>query len=126
QYASATDQNWQVTPLTNFILQPGQYYLIKEAAGLGGTDELPTPDATGSIAVGSTSGKVALVSNTVALTGVCPSDPAIIDFVGYGTANCFEGPGAAPTLTNTTQALSRLTPSLTPTNPHAPLAPTPP
>src|SRR5215813_14106434 len=91
------------------MLQPGQYYLIKEAPGLGGTDELPTPDATGSIAVGSTSGKVALVSNTVALTGVCPTDPAIIDFVGYGAANCFEGPGAAPTLTNTTAALRGLT-----------------
>ena len=25
QYASATLANWQVTPLTNFTLQPGQY-----------------------------------------------------------------------------------------------------
>src|SRR5262245_26227149 len=105
QYFSATDQNWQVTPLTDFMLQPGQYYLIKESAGLGGTDELPTPDATGSILMGAGSGKVALVSNSVALTGLCPSDPAIIDFVGYGGANCFEGSGAAPLLTNTTAAL---------------------
>src|SRR5262249_27981127 len=28
-----------------------------------------------------------------------------IDFVGYGTANCFEGSGATPLLTNTTAAL---------------------
>src|SRR5262249_3973512 len=68
------------------------------------TVELPTPDATGSIGMGATSGRIALVSNTVALTGACPSDPAIIDFVGYG-ATCFEGSGAAPTLTNTTAAL---------------------
>jgi len=105
QYASATDQNWQVTPLTNFMLQPGQYYLIKEAPGVGGTVDLPTPDATGSILIGAGSGKIALVNNSVALTGVCPSDPAIIDFAGYGTANCFEGSGAAPLLTNTTAAL---------------------
>src|SRR5262245_51017031 len=69
QYFSTTTQIWLVTPLTDFILQPGQYYLIKEAAGLGGTDELPAADATGSITVGSTDGKVALVSNTVPLTG---------------------------------------------------------
>src|SRR5215813_4815697 len=97
------------------MLQPGQYYLIKEAPGAGGTDELPTPDATGSILMGAGSGKVALVSNSVALTGLCPSDPAIIDFVGYGTANCFEGPGAAPTLTNTTAALRDLPAVSTPT-----------
>jgi endonuclease G len=105
QYASATLSNWQVTPLTSFILQPGQYYLIKEAAGLGGTDELPPADAPGSIAMGATSGKVALVSNTTALTGTCPMDPAVIDFVGYDGANCFEGAGAAPALSNTTAAL---------------------
>src|SRR5215813_7086575 len=108
QYFSATDQIWQVTPLTNFMLQPGQYYLIKEAPGAGGTVDLPTPDATGSIMMGAGSGKVALVSGTTPLTASCPTDAAIIDFVGYGTANCFEGSGAAPTLTNTTAALRGL------------------
>jgi endonuclease G len=108
QYASADDQNWTVTPLTSFILQPGQYYLIKEAAGMGGTVDLPAPDAIGEIGIGSGSGKIALVNNTVPLTGLCPSDPAVVDFVGYGTANCSEGPGAAPTLTNTTAALRGL------------------
>src|SRR5262249_54990952 len=49
QYASATQANWQVTPLNppaGFMLQPGQYFLIQEAAQGGGTDNLPTPDAT--------------------------------------------------------------------------------
>src|SRR5262249_9161004 len=105
QYASATLSNWQVTPLPSFTLQPGQYFLIQEAAGLGGTDNLPAPDAMGTIAMGATSGKVALVSNTVALTGTCPSGSGIVDFVGYDGANCFEGSGAAPTLSNTTAAL---------------------
>src|SRR6185436_8506331 len=105
----STSSTWEVTPLPNFTLQPGQYFLIQEAAGAGGTDNLPTPDAIGSIAVGSTSGKVALVSNTTTLIGNCPSGSGIVDFVGYspvsGGANCFEGSGAAPTLTNTTAAL---------------------
>src|SRR5262245_20564865 len=93
QYFSTTQMIWQVTPLNSFTLQPGQYYLIQEAAGAGGTDDLPQPDAIGSIMVGSMSGRVALVSNTIPLTGDCPSDPAIIDLVGYGDVTCFEGSG---------------------------------
>src|SRR5205085_6104119 len=107
QYASALLANWQVTPLTNFTLQPGQYYLIREAAGAGGTVDLPTADALGTIAMGATSGKVALVSNTTALTGTCPTGAGIVDFIGYDGANCFEGANPAPTLTNTTAALRK-------------------
>src|SRR5262245_15302825 len=47
QYASAAGTSWQVTNLTGTI-QPGHYYLIQEAAGAGGTTNLPTADATGS------------------------------------------------------------------------------
>jgi hypothetical protein len=100
QYASSALANWTVTPLatTSVVLQPGQYFLIQEAAGTGGTVDLPTPDATGTIAMGGTAGKIALVSNATALTGTCPSDPVILDFVGYGGASCFEGSGTASTL----------------------------
>ena len=38
----------------------GTYYLVRQAAGAGGTTPLPTPDASGTIAMGATSGKVAL------------------------------------------------------------------
>lgn len=107
QYASATLANWQVTPLTNFTLQPGQYYLIQEAAGSGGTVDLPTADKVGTIAMGAGSGKVALVSNSTALIGTCPTGSGIIDFIGYDGANCFEGATAAPTLTNPTAALRK-------------------
>jgi len=103
QYASATGTTWLVTALTGTI-QPGHYYLIQEAAGSGGTMPLPTPDATGSIAMSGTNGKVALVVNDTALTGSCPA--GVVDFVGYGgTANCYEGSGPTPTLSNTTAAL---------------------
>jgi VCBS repeat-containing protein len=109
QALATAGSTWSVTPLTNFILQPGQYYLIQESQGAGGTENLPTPDAIGTITVSSTSGKVALVSNTTTLTGTCPSVSGIVDFLGYGnttdnTANCFEGSGPVPTLSNTSAA----------------------
>ncbi len=110
QYSSAAGTTWQVTAL-NGSLAPGQYFLIQESQGAGGTTNLPAPNATGTIAMSATAGKVALVSSTVALSGGCPAGGAIIDFVGYGTgtggASCFEGAAAAPTLTNTTADFRR-------------------
>ena len=110
QYASAAGTTWQVTAL-NGSLAPGQYFLIQESQGAGGTTNLPAPNATGNIAMSATAGKVALVSSTVALSGGCPVGGAIVDFVGYGTgsggATCFEGTAAAPTLTNTTADFRR-------------------
>ena len=99
QYASASGSTWQVTQLTGSIA-PGQYYLVQQAQGSGGTLTLPTPDATGSISMSATGGKVALVSSIAPLTGTCP---AAVDFVGFGSANCFEG-AATPTLSNTNAA----------------------
>jgi len=110
QYAAAAGTTWQVTAL-NGSLAPGQYFLIQESQGAGGTTNLPAPNATGNIAMSATAGKVALVSNTVALSESCPVGGAIVDFVGYGTgtggASCFEGTAAAPTLTNTTADFRR-------------------
>jgi uncharacterized protein len=106
QYTSATGTTWQVTNLSNVSLQPGQYYLVQEAAGSGGTTPLPTPDATGSIAMAAAAGKVALVNTTTALSGSCPTGASIFDLVGFGTtASCFEGTGPAPAPSNTTADL---------------------
>jgi hypothetical protein len=103
QYASSAGTTWQVTSLSG-TLAPGQAYLVQEAQGTGGTAALPTPDATGTIAMSGTSGKVALVASSTALTGSCPIG-GVLDFVGYGSsANCFEGSGPTPTLSNTTAA----------------------
>jgi uncharacterized protein len=107
QYAAATGSTWQVTNLTNFSLQPGQHYLVQEAAGAGGSLDLPTPDAVGSIAMSATAGKVAVVNSTTALSGACPTGSNIVDFVGYGsTANCSETSPTA-TLSNTTAAVRK-------------------
>lgn len=102
QYASSTGSTWQVTTLSGTV-QPGQYYLVQEAAGSGGTTPLPAPDAVGTIAMSATSGKVALVNTSTALSGATPEDPSIVDVVGYGLANFYEG-SAAPALSNTTAA----------------------
>jgi hypothetical protein len=104
QYASATGTSWQVTTLSG-TLQPGQYYLIQEAVGAGGTQNLPTPDASGNIAMSALSGKVALMKNNTALTVTSPIGNAnYADFVGFGTANASETL-ATPQLSNTTAAL---------------------
>jgi len=80
--------------------------LIQEAAGAGGTTNLPTPEATGTIAMSATASKVTLVNTTTALTGSCPAGASIQDFVGYGsTANCFEGSGPTPAPSNTNALL---------------------
>jgi predicted extracellular nuclease len=95
QYASSTGTTWEVTPLSG-TLAPGHYYLVQQASGGGAGANLPVPDATGTTSMAAGSGKVLLVRSTTAQAGSCPSDPLIRDLVGYGTANCFEGAGAAP------------------------------
>lgn len=108
QYAAATSTaTWQVTNLSGVMLAPGQYYLVQEAAGAGGTASLPPPDASGNINLSATAGKVALVSNATALSGACPSGAAVVDKVGYGAAaNCSEA-SPAPAPSNTTSLLRR-------------------
>lgn len=104
QYASATGTSWQVTNLSGSIA-PGGYYLIQQAVGSGGTTPLPTPNATGNIAMSATAGKVALVNTTTALSGACPT-AGVIDFVGFGTTpNCYEGAGSTPAPSNTLAVL---------------------
>jgi predicted extracellular nuclease len=97
QYASAAGTTWTPTNLSGTV-QPGHYLLVREAAGTGGTVDLPTPDASGSIAMSATSGKVRLVTNAA----------AVRDLVGYGSsATTFEGSGPTATLSNTTAALRK-------------------
>lgn len=107
QYASSAGSTWQRTDLTSVILQPGQYYLVQEAAQGGGTQDLPTPDVSGTIPMSASSGKVALVNHQTLLTGACPST-GIVDFVGFGPgATCSETAPTTPNLTNTTAALRK-------------------
>ncbi|MBW8771648.1 MAG: DNA/RNA non-specific endonuclease [Gemmatimonadetes bacterium] len=102
QYASAAGTTWQVTALSGSI-PPGGYYLVQEAQGTGGTTALPTPDATGTIALSATAGKIALASSTTALAGACPA--GVVDAVSFGTTASDCGAKTTPTLSNSTAAL---------------------
>ncbi|WP_105975599.1 endonuclease/exonuclease/phosphatase family protein [Streptomyces geranii] len=95
---------WQVTALSGSLAAGGRY-LIGEGTGSGGTTALPTPDASGSIAMSATTGTIALVSGTTALTcktpADCTADSRVLDIVGYGTAVVREGSGPATGASNT-------------------------
>ncbi|HEY1497918.1 MAG TPA: choice-of-anchor X domain-containing protein, partial [Candidatus Solibacter sp.] len=115
QQASATFTGaWSVTPLCpvgTCIVQPYHYFLVWEGPGAGGTTSLPTADVTGTLSMGATSGKVALVNNTTAISGNCPSSTNIADLVGYGST-CFEiplgaGGASVPSLDNLTAAVRK-------------------
>lgn len=115
QYASSAGSTWDSIGLSGSILA-GQYYLVAAGGSTGGTVSLPQSQATGSVNFSATTGKIALVSTTALLTGTCPTT-GVVDFVGYGDANCTEG-SSAPTLTNTT-ALLRATSGCTDTDNNA-------
>lgn len=117
QYASATGtgnlgaNTGQLTELPTITLAPGQSYLVQEAGGSVGVPLTadfvdPTP-----ISMSATGGKVALVSSVSSVGCNGASSPcsaaqlaSIVDLIGYGTANFFEG-GAAPATSNSTAAL---------------------
>ena len=87
--ATATGASTNITALPSVDLPAGQTYLVQEAAGLGGTTDLPTPDATGTIGISGTGGQVYLVDAAAS----DPFDPGtgainsahVVDFVGWGT-----------------------------------------
>jgi 5'-nucleotidase len=93
-----------VDPLPSVDLPAGDTYLVQEAAGTGGTQDLPTPDHSGSIAVAATAGQMFLADTASAIdpgTGDI-SNAHVLDFVGWGTAaTSFETAKGAVT-TNTT------------------------
>ncbi|WP_276341334.1 hypothetical protein [Deinococcus radiopugnans] len=103
QYASKTGAFTNVFALPTATIEPGAYYLIELAKGAAGKAELPTPDATGTLALSGSDGKVALVGNIEGATGL--SDTDVLDFVGYGAANEVEGGASTPALSSTTAAL---------------------
>jgi hypothetical protein len=109
QYASNTGSSWSVQSLTGTI-KAGKYFLVSLASGGAVGSGIPTPDLTGAasgasaVNLSGSNGKVALANTTTPFSTSQPT--GAVDFVGYGTANAFEGSAAAPALT-TTAALFR-------------------
>ena len=122
QYASATGTGnfganaSQLTELPAVSLGAGQYFLVQEASGTSPAPPSNVPadyaaDTT-PISMAAASGKVALVSDTTPLgcngSTASPCSAAqlarIVDLVGYGPANFYEGTGPTAVLTSTTAA----------------------
>ena len=98
QYSSAAGAGaWQVHTLTG-IVPAHSFFLVQESAGAGGTINLPASDATGTLALSGTAGKVLLSNSVTAQTGDNPSGAIVIDKLGYGSnATGFETAPAAGT-----------------------------
>ncbi|MCD9098645.1 pre-peptidase C-terminal domain-containing protein [Luteimonas fraxinea] len=117
QYASATGTGnfgssaTQIVVLPDVEIPAGGYFLVGLAGGATG-GPLPTPDATGTINMSGTAGKIVLANTTTSLgcnggSTACTSAQLalILDLVGFGSANFFEGSAPAPAPSNSTSIL---------------------
>ena len=106
QYRSSGNTGTGVTALSGSV-PAGGHYLVQEAAGTGGTTPLPTPDATGNLALSGTAGIVFLSTQATAVTltpGGAQQGGSVVDLVGFGTAATVFETAPTPTLSNTTAA----------------------
>ncbi|HYE61795.1 MAG TPA: lamin tail domain-containing protein [Phycisphaerales bacterium] len=116
QYASSgSTSNFSGRINLTGTIAPRGYFLVRAAPNTTTNPPgaaLPAFDVDGTVTTGGvstnpnfsgTNGKVAFVNGTTLLnsTSNC-QNVAIIDLVGYGTASCFEGTGAAPAGSNST------------------------
>ncbi|NPC96774.1 ExeM/NucH family extracellular endonuclease [Nocardioides sp. zg-DK7169] len=114
-----------VTPLSGTVPAGGRY-LVQQAAGTGGTQALPTPDATGSIAMSGSRFTVWLAQGTEPLNppaGDVVGTPGVLDLVGVDS-NTFET-RATSAISNTTSATRTGTDTDDNSVDHAPAAPSP-
>lgn len=106
-YTSATGNfstnNNAYTYLSGTILAKS-YFLIKEAAGANTTGLIPEQDigliTNQTIPMGASNFKLALTNTTDVPTN--QNSANVVDFVGAGTANAYEGSGIAPAPANPT------------------------
>ncbi|MFF2832187.1 ExeM/NucH family extracellular endonuclease [Cellulosimicrobium cellulans] len=112
QYRSATGTGafTGVTPLTGTVA-PGGYFLVQGGSNGSTGAALPTPDATGGLNPSGTTGTLALVRSTSAVTlpaGNAAGAANVVDLVGYGTSNTFEtAVSPAPSANNVPASINR-------------------
>lgn len=116
QYASATGNgNFSANGVTSLsgVLQPGQYYLVGLRSAANGLALPATDVANNATDMSGSNGKVVLVNSSTGLTCnggsvVCSSSQLaqIVDLVGYGSANFFEG-AVAPAINSSTALLRK-------------------
>jgi 5'-nucleotidase len=112
QYRSATGTGafTGVTALTGTVA-PGGYFLVQGGSNGSTGAALPTPDATGGLNPSGTTGTLALVRSTSAVTlpaGNAAGAANVVDLVGYGTSNTFEtAVSPAPSANNVPASINR-------------------
>ena len=99
-YSYGTRDRWSLATSLFGTIAPGQYYLVKGAAGgysggYSGGYDLSYEDMSGDFDLHSTDGGVALLGSflTFSGSGCPPPSPNIADLVGYGSVACHEGKG---------------------------------
>src|SRR3954468_1539699 len=100
QYASASSTGWQQTALSGTIPAGGRYLVQLASGGTNGA-ALPAANATGTMNLAATGGKIAVVDDATGVScggsaGSCSAASGVEDLVGYGGATDYEGTGAAP------------------------------
>ncbi|MGC4113556.1 MAG: thrombospondin type 3 repeat-containing protein [Myxococcales bacterium] len=112
QYGSATGTTWALGKLSGSV-PPGGYFLVNTGSSnsAAGSPDVPADlvlsTTTGTLNLSASNGKIALVNGITALTGANPTGGALVDLVGYGTANGHEGATAVGALSNTTAGLRK-------------------
>ncbi|MEV7631563.1 ExeM/NucH family extracellular endonuclease [Microbacterium sp. NPDC089318] len=112
QYRSATGTGASnsVVALKGTITAGGYFLVQANSNGTAGA-ALPTPDQTSTLTPSGTTGTIALVQGATAVTlpvGDAVGVEGIVDLLGYGTSNTFEGtPAAAPAGNTDVKSLNR-------------------
>ncbi len=111
---AATESNIFVIPEGKYI-PAGAHFLIKAAAGSGGTEYLFQPDAACNLALRATGGKIILYNTSAAqnITDInsITSNPNFVDYVPYGTtAVPVWGSAMSSNTSNTTSASRKIVP----------------
>ncbi|WP_309127717.1 ExeM/NucH family extracellular endonuclease [Microbacterium sp.] len=101
--ASGTGASTAVVPLSG-VIPAGGYFLVQGGSNGTAGAALPAPDAVGTgLNVSGSAGTIALVEGEAAVTlptGSVAGSDAVIDVLGYGTSNTFEGAAAAAPSSN--------------------------
>lgn len=99
QYASASGTSWIKVILPDAGVRAGGYFLVQIGKADGG-NPVPADFSSSVFNMSPEKGKIALVGSTATLpVGACPNT-TVVDFIGYGAANCAESQdgGTAPTM----------------------------
>lgn len=86
------------------------FFYIRFDGNAGFGAPLPASYVYGGVSnLSSTGGKLALTNNPTAIAVACPipGNAAVIDFVGWGNANCFEGAAISNLTTSGNQSMKR-------------------